>query len=483
MEYQDAKNIRKKSFGTLLGEQEGGFGASLKKTLSLKSQARTAGIKETFDPMNIAKFIGGKTGAAIYGKMFNRSKEDMSYFAGSKFKKGMESPLENINSDDPSSPVQILGMIYDELVKCEEYKISKFEKEQSLKEEEVAEEERRYYLLLEAIRGLRAAPKVKTKKRKEEEKDKKKEEEKKKKEEPTKPAETPVEVPKPTETKVPETKVPTTKVPETKAPVTKPKTSTPAAKPAVPSTPASTAAKVATGVAVGTVGSNAIADIVEVGPGYNIVKRPDGSVEKQVGDRNWRNNNPGNIRYDGVKYKNAANWGAIGTDGEFAIFPSYEVGRQAKANLIFENQSYKNLSLTDAIYKYAPPQDKNDTKSYQEEVLMAVGNQNKTMKEFNENERIKILDAIQKREGLRKGKTIAISKPTSAENLSAKSSDSGSQIDQMSKENKNLKQSSNSKGNPNVTNINTTVAQNSTKVNVPTDQTNDQNPYLAKSKS
>jgi hypothetical protein len=38
--------------------------------------------------------------------------------------------------------------------------------------------------------------------------------------------------------------------------------------------------------------NNPIAAIITTGEGFNIVKRPDGSIEKQIGARNWRNNNP-----------------------------------------------------------------------------------------------------------------------------------------------------------------------------------------------
>ncbi|PJK01105.1 hypothetical protein CO641_04065 [Lysobacteraceae bacterium NML91-0213] len=73
----------------------------------------------------------------------------------------------------------------------------------------------------------------------------------------------------------------------------------------------------------------------------------------------WRLNNPGNLRpsrlYEGV----------IGTadtpNGRFAIFASPEAGRTEKRKLL--RRGYDHLSLRDAIYKYAPPNE-NDTEKY-----------------------------------------------------------------------------------------------------------------------
>lgn len=71
----------------------------------------------------------------------------------------------------------------------------------------------------------------------------------------------------------------------------------------------------------------------------------DGSVETRTGGtRAWRSNNPGNIEYGSF----AKSHGAIGSDGRFAIFSSYEAGRKAKENLLFEGKNYRNLTLDQA---------------------------------------------------------------------------------------------------------------------------------------
>jgi len=86
MDYAKAQKIRNKSFGTLLAEQEGGFGESLKKTISQKTQAKMTGIKEKFDPMNMVKFMtGGSNWApAMLGKLTNRKQSSIDFFTGVK---------------------------------------------------------------------------------------------------------------------------------------------------------------------------------------------------------------------------------------------------------------------------------------------------------------------------------------------------------------------------------------------------------------
>ncbi len=146
---------------------------------------------------------------------------------------------------------------------------------------------------------------------------------------------------------------------------------------------------------------NEIAAVIQSGPGWLIVRRPDGSTQKLTGARNWRNNNPGNIEAGSY----ASSMGAIGSDGRFAIFPSYAMGRAAKEKLIFEGKNYKGLDLLRAIARYAPEQE-NDLKMYQGNVLSAVG-ANKKMSDYTAAERQKILDEMQRVEGFKVGSVTA----------------------------------------------------------------------------
>lgn len=143
---------------------------------------------------------------------------------------------------------------------------------------------------------------------------------------------------------------------------------------------------------------NEIAAIVESGPGFLVVQRPDGTVQRLQGSRNWRNNNPGNI--EAGAYANSM--GAIGSDGRFAIFPTYEMGRTAKEKLIFEGRNYRDLTLSQTINRYAPPVE-NNTSWYQSTVLGAVGNIDKPMNQYTPGERTRILAAMERVEGFKPG--------------------------------------------------------------------------------
>ena len=113
------------------------------------------------------------------------------------------------------------------------------------------------------------------------------------------------------------------------------------------------------------------------------------------GSRSWRNNNPGNIEYGTY----AKMMGAIGSDGRFAIFPDYETGRRAQERLLFESSSYKNLTLRQAIARWAPASE-NNVPAY---VKAMGGNPNTRMKDFTPEQRRKLLDDMQRHEGWKPG--------------------------------------------------------------------------------
>lgn len=151
------------------------------------------------------------------------------------------------------------------------------------------------------------------------------------------------------------------------------------------------------------ISGNDIAAVIESGAGYIIVRRPDGAVQKLTGVRNWRNNNPGNIEFGNY----ARSMGAIGTDGRFAVFPTYAMGKRAKEALIFEGANYRGITLEQAIARYAPPSE-NNTAWYTRTVLAAVGGINKLMSQYTQPERNKILAAMERVEGFKVGKVTDI---------------------------------------------------------------------------
>ena len=163
MDYKQAKGIRKQSFGSLLAEQEGGFGSSMKSAIGQKTKATMTGIKETFDPMNMARAVGGKTGAAMYGKLFGRDQKSMEHFAGAKPKKSVSETSGGLDGGDSSSASDVLGLIYRLMVRAEEDKKTQRELEHNKLEEQEKEENDRNEALIRALTG-RKAPSRKQKK-------------------------------------------------------------------------------------------------------------------------------------------------------------------------------------------------------------------------------------------------------------------------------------------------------------------------------
>jgi len=159
MNYQKAERIRKKSFGALLSEQEGGLGESFKKALSLKTQAKVKGIKEKFDPMNIAKFLtfGSDFAPALLGKLTGRKQEDIARFTGGKTSTKLESLKSAENSEDGMN--DILIKILNLLKSSNEAALKSMEKSNSLLEENKLEKEKRFKELLDALKGKKTSDK------------------------------------------------------------------------------------------------------------------------------------------------------------------------------------------------------------------------------------------------------------------------------------------------------------------------------------
>jgi hypothetical protein len=114
------------------------------------------------------------------------------------------------------------------------------------------------------------------------------------------------------------------------------------------------------------------------------------------GSRSWRNNNPGNLEFGPF----AQSMGATGSDGRFAIFPDYAAGRKAQERLLFDSKSYRDLTLGQAIARWAPGSE-NNVPGY----IKAMGgdNPNKLMRDYGPQERARLLDLMQKQEGWRVG--------------------------------------------------------------------------------
>ena len=223
--------------------------------------------------------------------------------------------------------------------------------------------------------------------------------------------------------------------------------------------------------------SEEISKILKTGDGFNTVEMSDGTVQTRKGDRNWRNNNPGNIEWGPF----AQSKGAIGTDGRFAIFPTYVMGRQAKSDLLFEGKNYKDLNIKQAISRYAPPTNnkgefENDTPAYIKAVTSAVGGtENTNLRDLTSDQRVQFLTAVQKQEGFRQGNIITESPSTpqtgvqlsataNAPNLVAQPPQTGVQLYATANQNQASQQLGSSPG-PIVISPQTTIVAGGTKPN------------------
>ncbi|MBS7455734.1 TIGR02594 family protein [Coralloluteibacterium stylophorae] len=131
-----------------------------------------------------------------------------------------------------------------------------------------------------------------------------------------------------------------------------------------------------------------------------VISHADGSVETRSGGTlAWRNNNPGNIRAGDF----ADAHGAIGTGPSgFAVFPDRATGVEAIGALL-QGDSYRNLSVNDAISRYAPPVE-NDTASYQRTIENLTGlDTGRTIASLSAAELSRVVDAIQVVEGWQEG--------------------------------------------------------------------------------
>ena len=151
-------------------------------------------------------------------------------------------------------------------------------------------------------------------------------------------------------------------------------------------------------------GESPFDSVLRAGRGWTEIQQPDGTRVRRTGSRNWRNNNPGNIEYG----KFAKNNGAIGSDGRFAVFPSYEAGRAAKESLIFESAGYRDKTISGVISRYAPPSE-NNTTAYAAAVARAVGVPSSTpVSDLTDSQRERMLDAMERVEGFRVGRQVVV---------------------------------------------------------------------------
>jgi hypothetical protein len=156
--------------------------------------------------------------------------------------------------------------------------------------------------------------------------------------------------------------------------------------------------------------------IIEVERGFTIAEATDGKRYKLSGGTlAWRNNNPGNLKFGDF----ARNFGALGPGWEnHAIFPDIETGNIARQQLLFSDEGfYYNLSIKDAISKYAPIDDpnpiaKNNPTEYAKFVANHTGvGVNTVLHTLNETQQNLLLNAMGKFEGFKEGSVTLLPSP------------------------------------------------------------------------
>lgn len=147
-----------------------------------------------------------------------------------------------------------------------------------------------------------------------------------------------------------------------------------------------------------------ITKVLDSKAGYLKVEDEDGNIyERKGGTVAWRCNNPGNLKLGPF----AKSMGAIGQDaGGHAVFTTKDHGIQAQFVLLFDEKSpYWNLTLLDAIKRYAPTGDANNQPSkYQGYITNKTKiPATKKLKSLTHNEKMAMLEAMWIYEGYKEG--------------------------------------------------------------------------------
>jgi len=145
--------------------------------------------------------------------------------------------------------------------------------------------------------------------------------------------------------------------------------------------------------------------VVSAGPGFTDYQMPDGRTVRRQGTFAWRNNNPGNIE-DGNFARSQP--GYLSGGGRFAAFDTLDAGNAARERLMFESPSYRDLPLSAAINRYAPPSE-NNTGRYIASLAAAAGVSPDTiMSAMTPQQRAALMAEQNRVEGLRPGREITL---------------------------------------------------------------------------
>jgi hypothetical protein len=114
----------------------------------------------------------------------------------------------------------------------------------------------------------------------------------------------------------------------------------------------------------------------------------------------WRNNNPGNIRPAG----HSRIHGSIGSAGGFAVFPTEEIGSEARIRLL-KGSKYRDKTISEAVETYAPRRDGNNPERYKRQITLFSGlKRNRILKELSSAEFDALIAAMKRIEGSKSGR-------------------------------------------------------------------------------
>ena len=168
MDYSTAENIRKRGLSATLTDKllsGAPIGHSIKSSIAERTKASIVGMKQKFDPLNIARVLtgGSKLGPAILGRLTGRSQEDMEFFSGKRSKKDPnytsigEGPPKKLKVDDTKS--DILAKMYNFMHQDIDLKEKQIKDEKKYKKEIDSIKQRRLEELIAAIEGKDIRPK------------------------------------------------------------------------------------------------------------------------------------------------------------------------------------------------------------------------------------------------------------------------------------------------------------------------------------
>ena len=167
--YDAARKIRKTKFGDLFADKlmaGGGIGESFSKTIGEKTKAKMTGVKEFFDPMNMAKKMtgGSNWSPALMGRITGRSAEDTKQFV--KPVTPTATKVDKLESaPGGGDALGILQKILTLMQKTSEDSKTDAEKKHNFDEENKAEKDKKDKEMLAAIKaakGGKTAEKIET---------------------------------------------------------------------------------------------------------------------------------------------------------------------------------------------------------------------------------------------------------------------------------------------------------------------------------